>query len=329
LKKIHCINTSTVSKEFFQAFVLLPLIILILLSVAACGKKSKPTLAEYEKPYPPEVLPAIHREEKIIIRWNYPAEKEKAVADFIILKSSGAEFKKLLHIEKSNRSYEDTDFETGGNYRYKIIAQSFKGIYSDDSNIIVISPLAVPSPPSDLSFTIQDHSLLLTWEPERQGLLYNVYKSTEKGKYGLSPVNSSPISGNSFRDSFSVAKTVYYTVRSLHATEIRDEGAPSGELAVDPSELIPSALKNIAYHVSSDRVFIYWDEPDEFWVTGFRIYRRTEGRDYLMVGETQTPGFTDMEPALTIRDYRLHAVGPVKEGPGIEIRGVKYTVPPE
>jgi hypothetical protein len=76
-------------------------------------------------------------------------------------------------------------------------------------------------------------------------------------------------------------------------------------------------------------VFLYWDEPDESWVTGFRIYRKTEGKDYLMIGETQTPGFTDMEPALTIRDYRLHAVGPVKEGPGIEIRGVKYTAPPE
>jgi hypothetical protein len=301
----------------------------MLFSLAACGKKSDPTLKEYEKPAHPALLKAIHREDKIILHWDYPAEKEKAVTDFIILKSSGAEFKKLAHIEKSKRSYEDTDFETGRDYRYKIIARNFRGVHSDDSNILVISPLNPPSPPSNLSFAVRDNSLLISWEPEEKGLLYNVYKSLEKGKYGLSPLNITPIAESFFTDGFNISNTVYYTVRSLHATEITDEGPPSGELEVAPSVLVPSTMKNVRYHAFADSVFLYWDNPQESWVSRFRIYRRTKGQDYLLIAETQIPVFADKEPPLTKRDYRLNAVGPDKEGPGIEIREVIYTPSPE
>jgi len=328
VKNIRCINASTISENVYQTLALLPLIIM-LFSLAACGKKGDPTLKEYEKPAQPTQLRAIHREEKIILHWNYPAEKDKAVENFIILRSSGAEFKKLLYIEKSKRSYEDTDFETGGTYRYKIIAQSFKGVYSDDSNIIGISPLDPPPPPLNPAFAIRDKSLLISWEPAGKGLRYNVYRTLEKGKYDLSPVNSTPVSESSFTDSFEISKNVYYTVRSLHATEIRDEGAPSGELEVVPSKLIPSAMKNVTYHAAADRVFLYWDNPEESWVGRFRVYRRIEGLDYLLIGETQIPVFVDMEPPLTKRDYRLNAVGPDKEGPGIELREVIYTPSPE
>lgn len=316
-------------ENVYQALALLSLIIITLFPLAACGKKSAPTLKEYVKPATPTLLKTVHREEKIILQWNYPAEKEKEVAEFIILKSSGAEFKKLVHIEKGKRSCEDTDFQAGGSYRYKIIAQSFKGVYSDDSNTISINPLTPPSPPSNLSFAIRDNSVLISWVPAGKGLLYNVYRSLEKGKYDLSPVNSTPVSEGPVTDSFNINKPVYYTVRSLHATEIRDEGAPSGELEVDPSVLVPAAMKNVGFHALADRVFLYWNSPEESWVSRFRIYRRTEGQDYQLIGETQIPVFVDKEPPLTKRDYRLNAVGPVKEGPGTEIRGVIYTPSPE
>ena len=321
---MHQNKISAISENLYRLLSLLPLLLIMLFYLAACGKKGDPTLKAYEKPAPPAALHAIHREEKIILQWAYPAGKENEIANFIILKSAGAEFKQLVHIEKNKQAYEDTAFVKDGNYRYKVIARSFTGVYSNDSNILGISPLVPPFPPSNLSFTIQGNSLLLTWEPAEKGLHYNVYKSAEKGSYGLTPVNNTPISGNSFSDSFVINKTVYYTVRSLLATEIRDEGASSEELVVDPAELVPAPLKNLKYHAAPDRVFLYWDEPAESWVTRFRIYRRTEDKDYLLIGETQIPSFADKEPALTKRDYRIHAVGPLKEGPGFELRGVLY-----
>ena len=316
-------------RKSYRYLAFLSLLIVPLFFLAACGKKGAPTLKEYEKPAAPSSLKAIHREEKIVLLWSYPAEKETAIADFIVFKSSGAEFEKLALLEKSKRTYEDTVFKTGTTYSYKIVARNFKGVYSSDSNMVVVSPLAVPPPPSGLSFSIQGNSLLLAWKPAEQGLLYNIFRSLEKGKYGISPVNSTPVSDSSFTDAFNINKTVYYTVRSLHGSEIRDEGAPSEELAVDPAALVPSPLRNITYYAAPDKVFLYWDEPEESWVTRFRIYRKTEGQDYQLIGETQIPVFVDKEPSLTNNDYRISASGPAKEGPGTEIRGVKYTAPPE
>jgi fibronectin type 3 domain-containing protein len=306
----------------------LSLLIVSMLFLAACGKKAAPTLKEYEKPPAPSSLKAIHREQKIVLLWNYPKEKEIALADFTVLRSSGAEFERLALLEKSKRSFEDTVFETGTTYSYKIVARNLKGVSSSDSNMVVVKPLAVPPPPSGLSFSIQGNSLFLNWKPAEQGLFYNVYRSLEKGKYGISPVNSKPVSDGSFTDAFNINKTVYYTVRSLHAGEIRDEGAPSEELAVDPSSLVPSRLRNLTYFAAPDKVFLYWDEPEESWVTSFRIYRKTEGQDYQLTGETQIPVFVDKEPSLTSNDYRVTAAGPAKEGPWAELRGVKYTAPP-
>ena len=80
-------------------------------------------------------------------------------------------------------------------------------------------------------------------------------------------------------------------------------------------------MKNVSYLAVDDKVFLYWD-TQESWVNSFRIYRRTEGQDYLLIGETQTPVFVDNEPPLTKRDYRLHAVGPYKEVPGIKGPGI-------
>jgi hypothetical protein len=57
-------------------------------------------------------------------------------------------------------------------------------------------------------------------------------------------------------------------------------------------------------------VFLYWDLPEESWVTGFRIYRKKAGQDYQLIGETQIPVFVDKEPAVTERDYRING------GPG-------------
>lgn len=314
--------------KFLQALALLLMPSIMLLPLSGCGKKTAPTLKEFEKPATPALVKAIHREDKIILQWNYPSEKGKTVADFIILRSSGDEFKKLASAEKSKRSYEDADIKAGGNYRYKIIAQSFRGVLSDESNIMDISPLSPPAPPSNLSYAIKGDSLIISWQTTEKGIFYNVYRSLEKGVYGLTPVNSAPSSEGPFTDSFNINKTVYYTVRSLHATKIWDEGTPSEELEVNPSVLVPSIMKNVKYLAVADKVFLYWD-LQESWVNRFRIYRKTEGQDYQMIGETQTPSFVDSEPPLTKRDYRLHAVGPAIEGPGIEIRDVIYKAPPQ
>lgn len=308
---------------------LLVLIVTPYVFLTSCGKKGELTLKAYEKPEPPADLQAIHREQGIVLQWSYPKGREAAISDFLILKASDAAFEKHAAVDKNRRVYEEAAIEEGKDYRYKIIARSLMGVLSDDSNVITVHPLPPPPPPSELSFSIQEDSLVLAWKPAGKDIFYNVYRSLEKGKYGMWPVNSRPIAGNAFTDRFTVRNSVYYTVRSLHNSAIRGEGAASEELEIDPAGLVPLPPKNFRYHAAPDRVFLSWDEPQDSWVTRFRIYRSTDGLEYQVIGETVLPAFVDREPPLTKRDYRLHAIGPAQEGPGSMITGVIYTAPPE
>ncbi|MEJ2682898.1 MAG: hypothetical protein P8Z71_00690 [Candidatus Sulfobium sp.] len=307
-----------------RTFSLLPLLLLILvLLTSSCGKKSAPTLAAYEKPPAPVLLRAVHRENRIILSWSFPEDKTALISGFTILKSSGKGIQRTT-ASKSKRSFTDTAFTCGIAYNYKVVARSLTGVLSNDSNTLTVTPVKPPPPPVKLSFKIEDDAVILSWESEGDNVFYNVYKSFHKGTYGEQPCNKAPLPENSFRDVFRIDRPVYYTVRSLRNAASEDEGSPSREITVNPFNLVPPAPLDLGYFAAPGKVFLYWKEPRERWITGYRIYRRTRGEEYELIGQTQVPTFIDRDKSLTERDYRVNAVGPSKEGPGVEVKGVFF-----
>lgn len=308
-------------------------IILLLISVfgsvfgSGCGKKGAPTLKSYDKPPGASSVAAFNRENSIYLQWSFPKDKEVTIKHLVILRALGNDFNRIADMEPQNRTYVDTGIQPEEQYRYKILAENHRGIFSPDSNIITITPRNAPPPPQGVSFTAAPASLELKWQPGETGLLYNVYKATEPGQYTLVPVNSTPLSSPSYTDALTLQKTVYYTVRSLTDAAIRNEGLPSAEIVVDPAGFVPGPLKAVRFMASDVRVFLSWDAPAESWVTGYRIYRKTEGREYSLIAETQIPSFIDSEPSSPERSYRVHATGPFREGPGVELRGVRLEAP--
>ncbi len=301
---------------------MLALLLLILTSLTvSCGKKSAPTLAAYEKPPAPVLLGAVHRESRIILSWSFPGDKTALISGFTILKSSGKGLQRIT-VSKEKRSFKDTGFNPGTSYTYKIAAQSLSGIISRDSNAVTFTPLPPPPPPAHLSFKIADDAVVLSWQSEGVDILYNVYRSFQKDMQGEQPCNTAPLSENSFRDVFYVDRPVYYAVRSLRNRTTGDEGPMSPEIAINPFDLVPPAPRDLGYFAAPDRVILYWKEPSERWIRGYRVYRRTDGHDYVLIGETQVPTFLDPDKSLTERDYRVNAVGPSREGPAAEVKGV-------
>jgi len=81
----------------------------------------------------------------------------------------------------------------------------------------------------DYTLTIQggggkSHHVGLTWQAGAQDIVgYNIYRSTTSGT-GYSPLNSSPLSTNSFTDSHVDNGNTYYYV----TTEVNNEGQESG-----------------------------------------------------------------------------------------------------
>ena len=308
---------------------LLPTIyyLLFFLLFAACGKKGDPTLKSYEKPEAPSGLTAIHRESEIIISWEFPKIKEQGLKGFHLLKSSAGDFQSIAFMAKESRSYRDTDFVTGQGYHYKIISENLRGI-KNDSAALIIKPEVPPSPPRKLTFSVLHETLDLSWERVDEKSTYNIYKSSQKGVYSLVPLNAQPLKEPTFKDSFDINHTVFYTVRSSTGSDIRDEGSPSEDLTVNPLEFIPSSPQNLDAVPTSDSVYLLWKEPSETYVSGYRVYREMNKQEgYVFVGFTHTPSFVDKGSTIKKRNYRVTALGPAKEGPPAEIRDVVYKLP--
>ena len=294
-------------------------------SLFACGKKGDPTLKSYEQPDPPSQLRALHRESEIILSWDFPKSNETSIKGFHLLKSTGGDFGEVTLLANDQRSYVDTRFEINTEYHYKIVAENIKGVLSKDSTILVIKPVDPPPPPKNLSFTVAYDSLTLIWDSAGEGIGYNVYKSDNPGVYSLAPVNREPLKELSFKDVFTVNKTVFYTIRSITGSDLRDEGSASMELIVNPAEFVPPAPEDLQAVPAQNNVYLIWKEPSETWVRGYKIYRETNKKQgFVLIGETQTPSFLDDEKPAAKRNYRVTALGPAKEGPPAEIRDVFY-----
>ncbi len=287
-------------------------LLLTVLLLASCGKKGPPTLKSYEKPDPPANLKALHIENKILLQWSH-ARKE-SLKGFNVLKSSGSDFQKIAFVGKEENSYADTDFKEDVTYKYKIAAQSLKSVTSDDSNAVTMKPMAVPAAPVNLSFSVGNNSILLSWEGVNRDIHYNIYKSFEKGKYGMEPLNAEPEKTGSYSDTLETANPVYYSVRAALNTEERHEGPASNEIEVNHADFMPSMPEGLQAVPADDKVILSWKENPETWVVKYRIYRKTSQKEeFEVAGESKTPAFTDSEMIGKRHIYRVTAVGPSKE----------------
>lgn len=281
----------------------------------SCGKKGPPTLKAYEKPEKPPGITAIHREERIILSWSYPNNLRHTLKGFQVLRSESDGFEKVAFIKNDQSLFIDNTFKLNVTYQYKVIAQNLKDVLSADSNIITVITRVLPSPPENIRFTITSDSIELHWSSSGEGICYNIYKTTEKDKYADTPLNRAPVCMTSFRDTFLLPdRTVYYTIRALLNTIIRDEGYASTEVEVNPSHFIPLAPSDLRVVKGDDKVYLLWKENTETWIKGYRIYRKREGeKEFTIIGEVTTPTFTDTAKINKKVWYMIRALGPLRE----------------
>lgn len=289
------------------------LLIPLLLSIS-CGKKGPPTIKAYEKPQAPSGLTAYHREDKMMLAWSYPNNLRSGLKGFEVLRSGGSGFERLGLVNNSQSSFVDETFKPDDTYNYKVVAQNQKGVLSNDSNIITVTPKHVPPPPESVRFSVKGESVVLSWTSSGEGICYNVYKTAEKGRYTESPLNKESVCVTSFTDgAVSPERPVYYTVRALQKTDIRDEGNASEEVEVSPPHFVPSAPSDLRV-VKGDKIYLMWKESPEPWVRGYRVYRKIDGEQgFTLLGEVKIPTFTDTEKIDKKVWYMIRAAGPASE----------------
>jgi len=290
----------------------------------SCGKKTAPTLKAYEKPSAPAAVKALHREDRILLSWSYTSKKEN-LKEFHILRAEDSSFQKIASVTKDESSYTDVNFKTGALYKYKVVAGSLKKILSEDSNIIEIRPESVPPAPKNISFKVGNDSLNVSWDSTGANILYNIYRTAEKGKYSINPINKEPLTAPKYSGTLETGSPVYYTIRSLLSKEFRSEGQASVEIKIDPSTFIPTKPEGFQTVVADDRAVISWKENPEMWVTKYRVYDKVNEKDgFKLVKESVTPAFTLREKTGMKHIFRVTAVGPLKESEPSEVIAVAF-----
>ncbi len=296
-------------------FLLMLFLSIIVLISNSCGKKGDLTLKTFEKPAIAENLRALHRDNEIYISWNYPVSERPKIKGCQLLRSdaNNTDYRELAFLNINELFYIDRDFDIGLKYYYKIRCLSLRNIYSEDSSVIEVVPLQLLPKPEDISYILLDDSIRIQWQ-EIPDAKYNIYKSPKKGSYSINPLNKTPIKENFFIDVIDTKKVFYYTVRSLHGSEIRDESPASEEIEVNPADFTPSAPLGLKYAPLEKRIYLIWQKNPEIWVKGYRIYRKRHlETNFSLIGESISPVFIDSEPLSMMTTYYITALGPKKE----------------
>lgn len=296
------------------------LLIIALILLQSCGRKAPPSLKAFEKPEAPSMVSAVQREDTVILSWTYLENLRRGIRGFHLFRSDHDGFEKIAFIGSEVNTFTDRTSEQGRTYKYKIVAQNFKGILSGDSNVITITTGPLPDPPRDVRVSVGPYSVELSWSSSGEGVCYNVYKTAGERGTGAVLMNRVPICGLAFVDGvLTPDETVYYSVRAVPQSDPGKEGYSSREVGLRPDDFIPSPPSDLRTVKGEDRVFLIWRESPESWVRGYRVYRRREGEPgYTFIGRAGSPSFADAEISDKKTWYMIRAVGPTRESEALE-----------
>jgi predicted small lipoprotein YifL len=243
------------------------IIIAIIISVSACGRKGDPIVPRLSPPAPVTDIKGFTKDSSAILNWEIPAKnmdgtKLKDLSKFTILRADvrdretggcGCAFVKIAVIDmekpepaviKDNSvvfiDKADDLFPAGLTYKipysYKIIAEAKSGLLSPESEEIILTPTKPPDPPSGFKASVQNEIIILKWELSKGDIKgYNIYRSKTKDAYSDTPVNKELIKAGdgSFADIGLEPGEYYYIIRAADTiTPPYNEGPDSEEIKV-------------------------------------------------------------------------------------------------
>lgn len=163
-------------------------------------------------------------------------------------------------------------------------ASAANSIVSSPNGTLVNAPTWVngfqipPTPPTGLAATSGEAVIHITWDAHTETDVngYNLYRSTESGVYGSSPLNGTLITGTSYDDYTGVVGTTYYYV--LKAVDnLSISSAASSEVSGTPQAdtTPPAAPTGLTANPGNTTMSLSWTSPGDPDVAGYNLYRGT------------------------------------------------------
>jgi hypothetical protein len=163
------------------------------------------------------------------------------------------------------------------------------------SNQVFIAPVPMPAAPDPPVFEVAEDRIRVVWKEPRTNTDgstpptvagYNVYRAEKPDGFGAAPLNDSLLQRPEFEDrSFEFGKTYYYSVSIVGSRENPyAESRPSEPAVVTPRDTFPpGAPVNLNAVAEGGVVILLWSAPSATDIAGYRIYRRVEGAERVLL----------------------------------------------
>ncbi len=214
------------------------------------------------EPTPPTNFKISSGDSFINLSWFYPEDDGGgSVIEYHIYRgTSSAEKGLFITLGPNTHYFIDTSVENGVVYYYSITANNSEG-ESDFSPELSARPLAVPSPPRNLSINATENYIQISWEPpEDDGgtrvIAYDLYKGPTIDQ--IEYFKRIDVIKNSYQDSdLKVGQTYHYY---LTASNFVGESSPS-DIVFDIYRTVPNSPQNLTF-ISGDKfIHLFWLVP--------------------------------------------------------------------
>jgi fibronectin type 3 domain-containing protein len=289
---------------------------LILVLTVSCGRKTDPLTPDSPRPEAVKGIKADVRDAVAYLSWRVPTKnvegKDMNPAEILGFRIYRAEigdsrkkprYKEIAEVVMTNPApaevragtvfWSDKNLRYGQVYSYRIRAMSARGGSSQQSEEVRVAPLLSLAAPMNFAAVGGDSQNLLSWDlvttrsdgSQYGGFVgYNIYRSTEKGRYEDIPLNKEPVRTTSYKDTTAVNnKTYFYVVRAVDSPTLPwKESLDSVDASATPRDMTPPERpKGLTVVPGVGRIFLTWNENKEPDLAGYSVYRSVRsGRDY-------------------------------------------------
>ncbi len=240
----------------------------------------------------------------VSLSWHASTASSSApLTGYVILRGNSTQNMSMVgKVDANTLTYNDSFVENGKLYIYEVLAENYVG-YSKASNIVKALPVEKPMNPRNLTANNTFGGVNLTWKAPRNvdaaGLSnYTIYRA-ENGTTNFVVVGTAPGNQLWFNDTTAKkgVKYDYYVVAENWMAK-----SPKSNVVSGMAYGTPYAPQNVKTQDGMGYVIITWSKPTNNGgapITGYVIYRKAPGKDFVKVGEVGADKTTFKDTTVT------------------------------